>query len=186
MCLKLATLCSRRQHLDGIFPFIVFKQKISCHSNMDPVNLQVPTKLIRKFSIFTVSSSVRSTIPARCVSTADNIYQFRSLFDGNAVSLQDIFSMNNMLKLLFLFLFYIFLYFSCMLVFTYNGQMLLANTLKLIELNCYYYISAWNIRTLFMFSCSSSLCPFTRHSSSTANAVYKLMDNFCKCMFTFK
>lgn len=72
-----------------------FKRKTTCHSIMDNVNLHVHTNLIRKFSIFTVSNSVRSSPSARCVSTADNICHVLSVFDRNTVSLEDIVSMNK-------------------------------------------------------------------------------------------
>jgi hypothetical protein len=43
---------------------------------MDTVNIHVPSKLIRDFSIFSVSKALRSSASARCTTVANIIYRF--------------------------------------------------------------------------------------------------------------
>jgi hypothetical protein len=58
------TLHSRRRHLDALFLIIFFNNTIDCQSILDTVNLTVPSKLIRDFSIFSVSKALRSSLSA--------------------------------------------------------------------------------------------------------------------------
>jgi hypothetical protein len=80
----LRTLHSRRRHLDYCN---VFNNKTDCQSIMDTANLRVPSKLIRDFSIFSVSKVLRSNNLARCSTLANNIYQVIDLFSTKTVSL---------------------------------------------------------------------------------------------------
>jgi hypothetical protein len=56
--LNFRTLYSRRRHLDALFLINVFKGKINCHFTMDTVGLRVPSRQIREFSTFNVSSAL--------------------------------------------------------------------------------------------------------------------------------
>jgi hypothetical protein len=57
---------------------------------MDTVILRVPSKLIRDFSIFSISKALRSSPSARCSTVANNIYQFMDVFSTETVSLDDL------------------------------------------------------------------------------------------------
>jgi hypothetical protein len=59
--LNFRTLYSRRRHLNALFLINVFEGKINCHSIMDTVGIRVPTRQIREFSTFSVSSALRNS-----------------------------------------------------------------------------------------------------------------------------
>jgi hypothetical protein len=65
--LNFSMLYSRRQHLDALFRINIFKGKINCHSIIDTVGIRVPTRQIREFSTFSVSSALRHSPSARRV-----------------------------------------------------------------------------------------------------------------------
>jgi hypothetical protein len=56
-CLGFRELYYRRRHLFVLFHFNIFKEKINCYSVVDTFKLSVSSKLVRKFSIFTVRES---------------------------------------------------------------------------------------------------------------------------------
>jgi hypothetical protein len=73
---------SNRRHLDALFLINVFKGKINCHYYiMDTVGIRVPTKQIREFSTFSVSSALRYSPSARCVIVGNNICRFLGIFE---------------------------------------------------------------------------------------------------------
>jgi hypothetical protein len=94
-CLKFRTLYSRRQYLDGLYLFKILEGKIDCHSIMNTVSLRILTKLIRDFSMLTVSNSVTFSPSARCVNAANRICQFLDVCNRSTVSLEDKFSLYN-------------------------------------------------------------------------------------------
>jgi hypothetical protein len=60
---------------------------------MDTVGIRVPTRQIREFSTFSVSSALRNSPSARCVIAANEICRFLDIFGKNIVSFEDTFSM---------------------------------------------------------------------------------------------
>jgi hypothetical protein len=56
--LNIRILHSRR-HLNALFLMIAFKGKINCHSILDTVGISVPTRQIREFSTFSMSSALK-------------------------------------------------------------------------------------------------------------------------------
>jgi hypothetical protein len=88
--LGLITLHSRQRHLDALFIINVFNNKIDCPPSMDTVSLQVPSKLIRDFFIFSVSKTFSYSTSARCLTMANNIYQFMDVFSTKTISLDDL------------------------------------------------------------------------------------------------
>jgi hypothetical protein len=65
--LNFRTLHSRRRHIDALFLINVFKGKINCPSILDTVGICVPTRQVREFSTFSVTSSLKHNPSARCV-----------------------------------------------------------------------------------------------------------------------
>jgi hypothetical protein len=61
--------------IDFLFPINVFKGKINCHSIMDTVGIRMPTRQIREFSTFSVSSALRNSPSARCVIATNEILE---------------------------------------------------------------------------------------------------------------
>jgi hypothetical protein len=59
---------------------------------MDTVDIRVPTRQIRDFSTFSVSSALRSSPSPRCVIAANEICRFLDIFGKNIVSFEDTFS----------------------------------------------------------------------------------------------
>jgi hypothetical protein len=57
---------------------------------MDTVNLCVPYKLIRIFSVCSVSKALRSSPSARCSTCANNIYKVMDVFSTKTISLVDL------------------------------------------------------------------------------------------------
>jgi hypothetical protein len=53
------TLHPRRRHLDSLFLINVFKGKINCPCILDTVGIRVPTRQIREFYTFNVSSALK-------------------------------------------------------------------------------------------------------------------------------
>jgi hypothetical protein len=62
---------------------------------MDTVSLCILTKLIRDFSIFTVSNNISCSPSAKCVNIANNICQFLCVFNMNVICQEDAFSLYN-------------------------------------------------------------------------------------------
>jgi hypothetical protein len=77
--LNFRTLYSRRQHLDDLFLINVFKDKIYFLSIMDTVGIRVPTRQVREFYIFSLSSALCHSPSARCV-VANDICKFVGVF----------------------------------------------------------------------------------------------------------
>jgi hypothetical protein len=71
--LNVSTLHSRRKHLGALFLINVFKNKISCSSIFDTVNLRIPSRRIRDFSTFVANHNFKVSPSARCVSAANAI-----------------------------------------------------------------------------------------------------------------
>jgi hypothetical protein len=69
--LGLRAFNSRRRHIDTSFLISVFNNTIDSQFILDTVNLRVPSKLIRDFSIFSVSKALRSSPSARCWTAAN-------------------------------------------------------------------------------------------------------------------
>jgi len=65
-----------QRHLDALFLINVFKGKINCHSILDTVGIRAPTRQIREFSTFSVSSALRHSPSARCVTAANDACRF--------------------------------------------------------------------------------------------------------------
>jgi hypothetical protein len=59
---------------------------------MDPIGIHVPTRQIREFSTFSVSSELRNSLSARCVIAANEICRFLDFFGKNIISFEDTFS----------------------------------------------------------------------------------------------
>jgi hypothetical protein len=55
----------------------------------------VPTKLIRDFSMFTASSSGRSSPSARCAIAVNSVCRFLGVLNRSLVSLDDTFPLYN-------------------------------------------------------------------------------------------
>jgi hypothetical protein len=58
---------------------------------MDTVVIRVPTRQIRDFSTFSVSSAMRHSPSVRCASAANDIYRLLDIFGKDTVSFEDIF-----------------------------------------------------------------------------------------------
>jgi hypothetical protein len=82
--LKFKTLYSRWQHLGGLFIFNIFKAKIDCHSIINTFSLRVRRKVVRDFSTFTVSKSVRPGVSTLLIA-----------YVTSAVSLCETFPLHN-------------------------------------------------------------------------------------------
>jgi hypothetical protein len=85
--LGLRTLHSRRRHLDALFFINVFNNTIDCKSILDTVSLRVPSKLIRDFSIFSVSKALRSSPSARCSTVANKVDQLMDIFSTKTMQI---------------------------------------------------------------------------------------------------
>jgi hypothetical protein len=96
-CLNFRTLHSRRNHLDSLFLINIFKSKINCHSVMDTVGIRVPTRQIRDFSTFSVSSALRHSPSVRCASASNDICRLLDIlvFGKDTVSFEDTFSVRE-------------------------------------------------------------------------------------------
>jgi hypothetical protein len=90
-CLNFRTLHSRRRHLDALFLINIFKSKMNCHSIMDTVGIRVPTRQIRDFSTFSVSSALRHSPSAMCATAANDICRLLDIFLKDTVSFEDTF-----------------------------------------------------------------------------------------------
>jgi hypothetical protein len=78
--LNISSLHSRRKHLDALFLINVFKNKISCSSIFDTVNLCITSGRIRHFSTFAVDHNFKVSPSARCVSAVNAIYKERQSY----------------------------------------------------------------------------------------------------------
>jgi hypothetical protein len=72
-----------------LFLINVFKGKINYRSIMDTISIRVPTRQIREFSTFSVSSALRHSPSARCAIVANDICRFLDIFWQNTVSVVD-------------------------------------------------------------------------------------------------
>jgi hypothetical protein len=82
---------------------------------MYTVGIRVPTRQIRSFSTFSVSSALRHIPSARCVIAENNIYRCLDIFNKNIVSFEDTFTSKMCLDLLFVSVQFCFILFlSCM------------------------------------------------------------------------
>jgi hypothetical protein len=59
---------------------------------MDTVGVRVPTRQIREFYTFSMSSALRNSPSARCVIAASGICRFLDISGKNIVSFEDTFS----------------------------------------------------------------------------------------------
>jgi hypothetical protein len=75
----LRTLHSRRRRLDALFLINIFNNTVDCQSILDTVSLQVSSKLIKGYSIFSVSKALRSSPSARCSTMVNKVYQFMNI-----------------------------------------------------------------------------------------------------------
>jgi hypothetical protein len=62
---------------------------------MDTIGICVPTRQIREFSTFSMSSALTHSPSARCISAANDICRFLDIFGINVVSFEDTFSMQE-------------------------------------------------------------------------------------------
>jgi hypothetical protein len=58
---------------------------------MDTVGIRVPTRQMRDFSTFSVSSALRRSPSARCASAANDICRLLDIFSKDTVSFEDTF-----------------------------------------------------------------------------------------------
>jgi hypothetical protein len=72
------------------FSSMFFNNIIDCQSILDTVILRVCYKLIRDFSIFSVSKALRSSPSARHSTAANKVYQFMNIFSTKTISLDDL------------------------------------------------------------------------------------------------
>jgi hypothetical protein len=54
------------------------------------LSIRVPSKLIRDFSIFSVSKALSSSPSARCSIVANKVYQFMDIFSAKIISLNNL------------------------------------------------------------------------------------------------
>jgi hypothetical protein len=88
--LNISTLYSRRKHLDAVFLINVFKNKISCSSIFDNVNLRIPSRRIRDFCNFVVNHNFKVSLSVKCVSAANAICKEIDIFNKDRIALVDI------------------------------------------------------------------------------------------------
>jgi hypothetical protein len=87
--LNFRTLYSRRRHLHALFIINVFKGKLNCPSILDSVGIRVPTRQIREFSTFSVSSALKHSPSARCVIAASDVCRYLDIFHKNNIYFKD-------------------------------------------------------------------------------------------------
>jgi hypothetical protein len=85
--LNLRTLHERRHQLDAIFVINVFVGSKSCPSTMDIIGLRVPTRNLRDFPLFHVSSSYKNCPSSRCATAANSVYNQLDVFRKQTVTL---------------------------------------------------------------------------------------------------
>jgi hypothetical protein len=93
--LNFRTLHSRRRHLDALFLINAFRGKINCPSISDTVGIRVPTRHIREFSIFNVSSALKHSPSARCVIALNGVSRHLDIFQKKKTSTLRIISLNK-------------------------------------------------------------------------------------------
>jgi hypothetical protein len=86
-------------HLDALFLFDVFKNKLDCCSIMVIFYLHVPTKQIRDFSTFKASYVSRLSPSTRCVTAVNRICRSLDVFRKHTISSEDTFSLLNRTEL---------------------------------------------------------------------------------------
>jgi hypothetical protein len=86
LLLLLLLLCRRRQ-LDAIFVINVLLGFKSCPSTLDIIGLRVPTRTVRDFSLFHVSSFYKNCPSGRCVIAANLICNYLDFFRREFVTL---------------------------------------------------------------------------------------------------
>jgi hypothetical protein len=82
--LNLRTLHVRRRHIDALFLINVYKGAKFCAFVLEAVGLHISTQNIRKFSMFSCSSSHCPT--ARCVSATNSVCKFVDIFSNSDFS----------------------------------------------------------------------------------------------------
>jgi hypothetical protein len=87
--LNLRTLHDRRHQLDAIFVINVFLDSKSCPSTMDIIGLRVPTRKLRDFPLFHVSSSFTICPSGRCVTAANSVCNQLDVFRRQIATLSD-------------------------------------------------------------------------------------------------
>jgi hypothetical protein len=85
--LNLNTLHERRHQLDAIFVLNVFLGSTSCSSTMDIIGLRVPTRNLRDFPLFHVSSSYTNCPSGRCATAANSVCNQLDVFRRQIVTL---------------------------------------------------------------------------------------------------
>jgi hypothetical protein len=98
--LNFRTLYSRRSCLNALFLISVFKGKFNCHPIVDTISIHKPTRQIREFSIFSVSSALRHSYSARCIIAANEICRFLDIFAKKIVSFEDTFSILESIQMI--------------------------------------------------------------------------------------
>jgi hypothetical protein len=87
--LNLRTLHNRRHQLDAIFVINVLLGSKSCPSTLDIIGLRVPTRNLRDYSLFHVSSYYKNCPSGRCVVAADSICNNMDVFRREFVTLSE-------------------------------------------------------------------------------------------------
>ena len=77
----------RRHQLDAIFVINVLLRSKSCPSTLDIIGLRVPTRNLRDFSLFHVSSYYKNCPSGRCVTAANSICNNMDVFRRNLLHL---------------------------------------------------------------------------------------------------
>jgi hypothetical protein len=86
--LNLRTLHERKHQLDAIFVINVFLGFKSCPSTMDIIGLREPTRNLRDFPLFHVSSSYKNCLSGRCASAANSVCNQLDVFRRQIVTLR--------------------------------------------------------------------------------------------------
>jgi hypothetical protein len=63
-----------------------FNGKLNFHSVMDIVDICVPTRQIREFPTFSMSSALRHSPPARCTIETNDVSRFLAIFSKKTLS----------------------------------------------------------------------------------------------------
>jgi hypothetical protein len=85
--LNLRNLHERRHQLDAIFAINVFLGSKPCPSTMDIIGLRIPTRNLRDFSLFHVSSSYTNCPSGRCATAANSVCNQLDVFRRQIVTL---------------------------------------------------------------------------------------------------
>jgi hypothetical protein len=83
-------LHERRHQLHAIFVIKVFLGSKSCPSTMDIIGLRVPTRNLRDFPLFHVSSSYKNCPSGQCATATNSVCNQLDVFRRQIVTLSQI------------------------------------------------------------------------------------------------